>query len=67
VTYKGNHKQSSFRLPRDARKRGGSAHKRGLSTEQVCVSCAIDRKGDSYGKIESLGRIAAKSLHAVHG
>ena len=45
--------------------RGGSAHKRGLSSEQVCVPCAIDRKGHSYGKIASLGKIATKNLHAV--
>ena len=32
-------------MPRESRKRGGSAHKRGLSLEQVCVPCAIDRKG----------------------
>jgi hypothetical protein len=66
VSYKGNHKKSSFELPREARKRGSSAHKRGLSTEQVCVPCAIDRKGHSYSKIASLGRIAFKNLHTVY-
>jgi Transposase and inactivated derivatives len=65
VSYKGNYTKSPFELPRKARKRGGSAHKRGLSTEQVCVPCAIDRKGHSYSKIASLGRIATKNLHAV--
>jgi transposase-like protein len=66
VSYKGNHKKSSFKIPRETRKRGGSAHKRGLSKEQVCVPCAIDRKGHSYGKIASLGRIATKNLHTVY-
>ena len=37
----------------------------GLSTEQVCFPCAIDRTGHSYSKIASLGRIATKNLHAV--
>lgn len=65
VSYKGNHRRSSFKMPRESRKRGGSAHKRGLSTEQVCVPCAIDRKGNSYSKIASLGRIATKNLHSI--
>jgi len=65
VSFKGNHKKSSFKMPLEARKRGGSAHKRGLSTEQVCVPCAIDRNGHSYSKIASLGRVSTKNLHAV--
>ena len=66
LSFKGNHKKSTFKMPRESRKRGGSAHKRGLSIEQVCVPCAIDRKGHSYGKIASLGRVATKNLHSVY-
>lgn len=44
LSYKGNHRKSSFVMPRKAHKRGSSTHTRGLSKEQVCVPCAIDRK-----------------------
>lgn len=66
VSYKGNYKKSSFILPRKAHKRGSSTHIRGLSHEQVCVPCAIDRKGHSVSKIATLGRVKTKDLHMVY-
>jgi hypothetical protein len=44
----------------------GEFHTFELTYEQVCVPCAIDRKGHSYGKIASLGRVATKNLHNVY-
>ena len=52
-------------LPRKPKKRGESASKRGLSREQVCVPCAIDRKGKVISKISNLGRIQTQGLHRV--
>jgi transposase-like protein len=66
VSYKGNHKKSSFVMPRKAHKRGSSTHTRGLSKQQVCVPCAIDRKGHSLSKIATLGRIMTKDLHLIY-
>jgi len=65
VSYKGNHKKSSFKLPRIVHKRGKSIHTRGLSYEQVCVPCALDRNGNSISKISNLVRIKTKDLHYV--
>ena len=52
-------------LPRKPKKRGESASKRGISREQVCVPCAIDRKGKVISKISNLGRIQTQGLHRV--
>lgn len=63
VSYKGNHKNSkTFVMPRAAHKRGGETHTRGLSREQVCVPCAVNRNGLSISKTANLGRITTNSL-----
>lgn len=63
VSYKGNHKNSkTFVMPREAHKRGGETHTRGLSHEQVCVLCAVNRNGLSISKAANLGRITTDSL-----
>lgn len=68
VSYKGNHKKSkTFAMPRAAHKRGGETHTRGLSHEQVCVPCAVNRNGLSISKIASLGRITTDSLLDMFG
>lgn len=61
LSYKGQKKG----LPRKPKNRGGSASKRGISNEQVCVPCAIDRKGKVVSKISNLGRIQTQDLHKV--
>lgn len=66
VSYKGNHKNSKdFEMPRAPRKRGGTTDKRELSSEQVCVSCAVNRTGLSIAKVATLGRISTESLCRV--
>ena len=65
-SYKGNHKRGAFIMPRKARKRGKSVHKRGLSHEKVCVPCAVNRKGLSIAKAINLGRVATKDLHSIY-
>lgn len=65
VSYKGNHKMSKFEMPRDSRHRGGEVHTRGLSREQVCCPCAVNRSGLSIAKVSNLGRVSATDIHGV--
>lgn len=58
VSYKG-----SKPVERDSRKRGGETHKRGLSKEQVCVVCGIERDSrKSVAKIGGLGKTSIKTI-----
>ena len=66
VSYKGNHKNGSFVIPRRPRKRGSSTNTRGLSKEKVCVPCAVNRNGLSIAKATNLSRVATKDLHFVY-
>ena len=66
VSYKGNHKKSkTFIMPRSAHHRGKSIKKRGLSDEQVCVPCIVNRDGLSVAKISNLARLKEKGLSAI--
>ena len=66
VSFKGNHKNSKeFKMPRKAHKRGGHAEKRGLSQEQVCVTCGVNLGGKSVGRISNLGKPSCKELASV--
>ena len=66
VSYKGNHKNSkTFTMPRKARRRGKSSRKRGLSTDKVCVPCAINRNGLSIAKMSNLGKVSSLALGKV--
>lgn len=62
VSYKGQRKG----IPRESRKRGGQANKRGLSNEQACVVCGLDRQGNVRSKVSNLGKISAKDLTRVY-
>ena len=68
ISYKGNHKRSKkgFILPREVHKRGKSVHKRGISNEQVCVPCAINRNGLSISKVGTLGKVKKECLHLIY-
>ena len=66
LSFKGNHKKSTtFTMPRASHKRGKAISTRGLSKEQVCVPCAVNRNGLSIAKISNLGRVSTKNLHSV--
>lgn len=65
LSFKGNHKKSKFTMPRRAHKRGKSIRKRGLSREQVCVPCAVNRNGLSVSKITNLGRTSLKAISTL--
>lgn len=61
--FKGNHK--NFNLPRLAKKREAPATKRGLSKEQVYVSCSVNLNGLSIAKILNLRKPKLKDLEKV--
>ena len=64
-SFKGNHKKSGFILPREARKRGGEIHKRGISNEYVCIASAIDRHGNIILEAVCNGRITHTALEKI--
>ena len=67
ISYKGNHKKSKkFTMPREPHKRGNSTHVRGLSSEKVCVPCAVNRSGMSIAKVSNTGRVSTKDLHEIY-
>ncbi|MBR6663423.1 MAG: IS1595 family transposase, partial [Alphaproteobacteria bacterium] len=65
ISYKGNHNNSKFVMPRESHHRGKQTHIRGLSHEKVCVPCAINRNGLSIAKVSNLGRVSSQNLHNV--
>ena len=52
-------------IGRKAHRRGEKATKRGLSKEQVCVSCAIERNGQVFSRVSALGTPKAEALQCV--
>ena len=60
VSYKGNHK--NFSLPRAPHKRGHSVHAKGLSSEKVCVPCAVNEAGISYARPAKLGKVSSECI-----
>lgn len=68
VSYKGNHsKDANFTMPRAAHKRGGETRVRGLSREQVCVPCAVNRSGMAIAAPTNLGRVSSKDIKSLLG
>ena len=66
VSYKGNHKNSkSFTMPREAHRRGNDVHAKGLSSEKVCVPCAVDTSGISYARPVKLGKPNSSCISTV--
>jgi transposase-like protein len=66
-SFKGNHKKKGFPVPRKPRKRGGKASHRGISEEQVCVLCAIDRSNDTINRVACKGRIGYEQIDSILG
>jgi hypothetical protein len=73
-SFKGDHKKSTtFTMPRKAYKRGvkGSKsnkeekRKRGISNQQVCVLCAIDRTGNIITELLCKGRMKHTDLEGL--
>ncbi len=68
VSYKGNHKRSRhFSMPRKAHRRGNDIRAKGLSSEKVCVPCAVNETGISYAKPGKLGKVSSECIKRVLG
>lgn len=65
-SFKGNHKKSTnFIMPRTPRKRGKEVKLRGISREQVCVLCAVDRIGNIMAELVTNGRMKCDDLERM--
>lgn len=68
VSFKGNHSKSSrFVMPREAHKRGGEVHRKGLSSDKVCVPCAISDAGISFSRPGKLGKVSSECVERILG
>lgn len=70
VSYKGNHgkaKESAFILPRKAHRRGNDVHKKGLSSEKVCVVCAVNEENIPIAKVGKTGKVSSECIEKVLG
>ena len=65
LSYKGNHSRDGFVMPRRAKKRGSSAKQRGLSHNQVCVPCAVDRNNSIVALVSGTGKTSTDKVKAV--
>lgn len=59
LSYKGSHALPEGRI---SRRHGKKIHVRGLSKEQVCVPCAVNRKGLSIARVTNLGKVKEADL-----
>ncbi|MCC7644131.1 IS1595 family transposase, partial [Janthinobacterium sp. EB271-G4-3-1] len=50
-------------MTRPPRRRGGHAHKRGISNEQVCILVARDRTGQTLDFVTGKGALTKAQLH----
>ena len=55
--------KGSRNMTRPARRRGGHAHKRGISNEQVCIVVARDRTGQTLDFVTGKGALTKVQLH----
>lgn len=70
-SYKGNHRgnpkhkhtKAPFMIPRRTHVRGGMTEKRGISSEQVCVPCAVNKDGQSVAMPVKMGKPIPKAIH----
>ena len=63
VSYKGNHK--NFILPRKPHRRGHSVKTSGLSSEKVCVPCAVNEAGFSYARPGKTGKVSSECIKKI--
>jgi len=63
ISYKGSRHLPAGRRPH---KRGMKASQRGLSRQQVCVPCAMDRADSVLSKVCNLGKICTDDLVAFY-
>lgn len=66
VSYKGNHTKDGFTMPRESKQRGTPAKFRGISSEQVCVPCGLDRNNHAISKIACTGKVSTATLELLY-
>ena len=67
-SFKGNHAKGGFRLPRPARHRGGSLHKRGLGREQICIMTGVTDSDTAFAVLSGRGVISKRrAIEALDG
>ncbi len=65
-SFKGNHANGSFRMPRKPRHRGGEVTVRGLSKEQICVMSGVNDTDGSLLDLAGRGSLSARrALNAL--
>lgn len=68
LSYKGNHKNKGIFYDlygRKARHRGGENSVSGVSHEQACVACGVDRSSHTYSRLSGTANINAKRVKEV--
>ncbi len=66
LSYKGNHSKSkTFVMPRKPHKHGHQTKKPGLSLDQVCIPCAVNRKRLSIARVGKLGKVSYDCIEGV--
>ena len=61
ISYKGNHKKSKrFTMPRKPHKRGNDTKVQAYG--KVCILCAMERGGQSYGEVMGIGTVSRPML-----
>lgn len=67
-SFKGNHANGSFKMPRESRHRGGQIHRRGLSKEQICVMSGVNDSGESFLDMAGRGSLSSqRALDSLRG
>lgn len=68
LSFKGNRtKNENFEMPREAHKRGGEIHSKGLGKDHVCIVCALDDEGNSVCHVSGLGSPKAVKIEKAIG
>lgn len=60
-SFKGNHTKGKFVMPRTARHRGASLHKRGLGREQICIMTGVSDSDTAFAILSGRGVISKQT------
>lgn len=63
ISYKGNHSNDGFTMPREPIKSVRTNEKRGISNDKICVFCAVEPKGNVVSRITNLGNPTIQDAH----
>mgnify|MGYP002610379580 FL=1 len=67
-SFKGNHTKGKFVMPRTARHRGASLHKRGLGREQICIMTGVSDSDTAFAILSGRGVISKqRAIEALDG